>query len=85
MAQSKRAGVLGERAQKLLKHLVEQYIRDGQPVGSRTLSRGSSLELSPATIRNVMADLEEMGLPTPRRAGSPPHRGTGSSWTTCSQ
>lgn len=46
----------------LLKTLVERYIADGQPVGSRTLSRASGLELSPATIRNVMADLEEMGL-----------------------
>jgi heat-inducible transcriptional repressor len=44
-----------------LKSLVEQYIQDGQPVGSRTLSRSSGLELSPATIRNIMADLEEMG------------------------
>lgn len=53
---------LGERAQHLLKLLVEQYIRDGQPVGSRTLSRDPALDLSPATIRNVMADLEELGL-----------------------
>ena len=53
---------LNDRAQQLLKTLVELYIRDGQPVGSRTLSKDSSLELSPATIRNVMADLEEMGL-----------------------
>lgn len=53
---------LNERAQLLLKNLVERYIRDGQPVGSRTLSRESSMELSPATIRNVMADLEDMGL-----------------------
>ncbi len=53
---------LNERAQALLKTLIERYIRDGQPVGSRTLSRDSSLELSPASIRNVMADLEEMGL-----------------------
>lgn len=57
------AGVeLSERAQHLLKTLVECYIRDGQPVGSRTLSRHSDLDLSPATIRNVMADLEELGL-----------------------
>ena len=62
MARRTRACVLGERAQKLLKLLVEQYIQDGQPVGSRTLSRDSNLDLSPATIRNVMADLEEMGL-----------------------
>lgn len=53
---------LNERAQLLLKNLVERYIRDGQPVGSRTLSRESSMELSPATIRNVMADLEELGF-----------------------
>jgi len=46
----------------LLKFLVERYIRDGQPVGSRTLAKDSGLDLSPATIRNVMADLEEMGL-----------------------
>ncbi len=54
--------MLSERAQNLLKILVERYIVDGQPVGSRALSRFSSLELSPATIRNVMADLEEMGF-----------------------
>lgn len=53
---------MAERAQMLLKFLVERYIRDGQPVGSRTLAKDSGLELSPATIRNVMADLEEMGL-----------------------
>jgi heat-inducible transcriptional repressor len=53
---------LNERAQFLLKTLVERYIRDGQPVGSRTLSRDSGLSLSPATVRNVMADLEELGL-----------------------
>jgi heat-inducible transcriptional repressor len=51
-----------ERAQFLLKELIQRFIRDGQPVGSRTLSRASGLELSPATIRNVMADLEELGL-----------------------
>src|SRR5271165_772608 len=65
------------RAQTLLKALVERYIADGQPVGSRSLSKISGLELSPATIRNIMADLEEMGfvssphtsagrIPTPR-------------------
>lgn len=56
-----RAG-LSERAQHLLKSLVEHYIRDGRPVGSRTLARELGLELSPATIRNVMADLEELGF-----------------------
>jgi len=54
--------MLSDRAQSLLKVLVERYIADGQPVGSRALSRASTLELSPATIRNVMADLEEMGF-----------------------
>jgi heat-inducible transcriptional repressor len=53
---------LSERAQRLLKALIENYIRDGQPVGSRTLSRGSGLSLSSATIRNVMADLEDLGF-----------------------
>jgi heat-inducible transcriptional repressor len=55
-------GMLDDRARTLLKTLVERYIADGTPVGSRTLSRTSGLDLSPATIRNVMADLEEMGL-----------------------
>ena len=54
--------MLDDRAKLLLKALVERYIADGQPVGSRTLSRASGLDLSPATIRNVMADLEELGL-----------------------
>jgi len=54
--------MLDSRAQHLLKTLVERYVADGQPVGSRALSRHSGLDLSPATIRNVMADLEEMGL-----------------------
>jgi len=55
---------LEPRAQHLLKTLIERYVSDGQPVGSRALSRHSGLELSPATIRNVMADLEEMGFIT---------------------
>src|SRR5688500_15958262 len=69
--------LLGERAQVLLKTLIERYIADGQPVGSRALSRYSGLDLSPASIRNVMADLEDLGfiasphtsagrIPTPR-------------------
>lgn len=68
---------LDHRAQTLLKALVERYIAEGQPVGSRALSKISGLDLSPATIRNIMADLEEMGfvssphtsagrVPTPR-------------------
>jgi heat-inducible transcriptional repressor len=54
--------MLDQRAKTLLKALVERYIAEGQPVGSRTLSRASGLDLSPATIRNVMSDLEELGL-----------------------
>ena len=54
--------MLNDRAQILLKTLVDRYISDGQPVGSRALQQFSGLEVSPATIRNVMADLEEMGL-----------------------
>ncbi|GMQ88114.1 MAG: heat-inducible transcriptional repressor HrcA [Gammaproteobacteria bacterium] len=53
---------LSERAQYLLKALTERYIREGQPVGSRTLAREAGLTLSPATIRNVISDLEELGL-----------------------
>ena len=51
-----------DRGQHLLRVLIQRYIRDGQPVGSRTLSKDAGLDLSPATIRNVMSDLEEMGL-----------------------
>jgi heat-inducible transcriptional repressor len=54
--------MLDDRAKLLLKALVERYIADGQPIGSRTLSRASGLDLSAATIRNVMSDLEELGL-----------------------
>ena len=55
---------MNERAQMLLKALVERYIADGQPVGSRALSKLAGLDLSPASIRNVMADLEDMGFIT---------------------
>jgi heat-inducible transcriptional repressor len=69
--------MINERARILLKTLVERYIEDGEPVGSRALARFSGLDLSPASIRNIMADLEEMGyiasphtsagrIPTPR-------------------
>ena len=54
--------MLDKRAQVLLKTLIERYIAEGQPIGSRTLSRYSGLDLSPATIRNVMSDLEELGF-----------------------
>ncbi|HUL46406.1 MAG TPA: heat-inducible transcriptional repressor HrcA [Steroidobacteraceae bacterium] len=62
MAHEARDEALGERAQHLLRILIETYIREGQPVGSRALSRESGLQLSSATIRNVMADLEELGF-----------------------
>lgn len=55
---------LDARSRHLLQALIAQYIRDGTPVGSRTLSRSAGLDISPATIRNVMADLEEVGLVT---------------------
>ncbi len=69
--------MLSDRARILLKSLVERHIADGEPVGSRTLSKHAGLDLSPASIRNIMADLEEMGfvssphtsagrVPTPR-------------------
>ncbi|MBX3610762.1 MAG: heat-inducible transcriptional repressor HrcA [Hydrogenophaga sp.] len=54
--------MLDDRSKLLLKALVERYIADGQPVGSRTLAKATGLDLSPATIRNVMSDLEELGL-----------------------
>ncbi|MBT8117535.1 MAG: heat-inducible transcriptional repressor HrcA, partial [Gammaproteobacteria bacterium] len=53
---------ISERAQLMLRALIERYVVDGQPVGSRTLAREAGLRLSPATIRNVMADLEELGF-----------------------
>ncbi|MGH8527958.1 MAG: heat-inducible transcriptional repressor HrcA, partial [Gammaproteobacteria bacterium] len=62
MVASVKEGVLSARAQHLFKLLVERYIIDGQPIGSRTLARDAGMELSPATIRNVMADLEDLGL-----------------------
>ena len=52
---------LSDRARHLLRALIDRYVREGHPVGSRTLSRESGLDLSPATIRNVMSDLEELG------------------------
>jgi len=69
---------LTERARHLLKALIENYIRDGQPVGSRTLSRDSGLSLSSATIRNVMADLESLGFvasPHTSAGRVPTHKG----------
>lgn len=53
---------LSERKQRLLMALVERHIRDGDPVGSKTLAQGSGLQVSPATVRNIMAELEELGV-----------------------
>jgi heat-inducible transcriptional repressor len=53
---------LDVRTRRLLRSLIAQYLMDGEPVGSRTLSRSSGLDVSPATVRNIMADLEEAGL-----------------------
>src|SRR5436309_13824689 len=55
-------GELGGRRREVFRHLVEAYLTSGEPVGSRTLSQRLPLTLSPASIRNVMADLENMGL-----------------------
>ena len=59
-----RAGLadLNERSRDILRHIVDAYMESGEPVGSRTISRRLAMSLSPATIRNVMADLEEAGL-----------------------
>ncbi|HUL09884.1 MAG TPA: heat-inducible transcriptional repressor HrcA [Candidatus Acidoferrum sp.] len=59
-----RAGLadLNERSREILRHIVDAYMESGEPVGSRTISRRLAMTLSPATIRNVMADLEEAGL-----------------------
>lgn len=62
MATTTDSSQLSERSLDLFKALVEHFIEDGMPVGSRTLSKDSNLGLSPATIRNVMADLEDVGL-----------------------
>src|ERR1700721_2462328 len=64
MVQENKEEALNERAQRLLRVLVQSYIRDGQPVGSRVLSRASGLTLRSATVRNVMSDLEELGFVT---------------------
>src|SRR5258708_28606095 len=65
--------MLDKRAQVLLKTLIERYIAEGQPIGSRTLSKYSGLDLSPATIPNVIFDLEELGfIPTPHTPAVPP-------------
>ncbi len=55
-------GALNERSREILRMIVDSYVETGAPVGSRTLSRNMGLDLSPATVRNVMADLEDLGL-----------------------
>ena len=78
--------MLDERARILLKTLVERYIAEAQPVGSRALSRFSGLDLSAATVRNVMADLEDAGFiasPHTSAGGYRRRAATVSSWTAC--
>ncbi len=53
---------LNERSREIFREIVEEFVTTGEPIGSRTLSRRLTTPLSPATIRNVMSDLEEMGL-----------------------
>ena len=77
---------LSERSREIFRLIVDAYVETGEPVGSRTLSRRLSIALSPATIRNVMADLEDAGLlmrPTPRPAGCPPKRACACSSAVC--
>ena len=62
MSRQSTSQLMNERAQHLLRVLIDRYIREGEPIGSRTLARDSRLDLSPATVRNVMSDLEEMGF-----------------------
>jgi heat-inducible transcriptional repressor len=63
-AATRDAGLPDDRARRLLRALIERYIREGQPVGSLTLTRDSELDVSPATVRNIMADLEALGFVT---------------------
>ncbi len=70
--------LISERMRLILKSIIDDYILTAEPVGSRTISRTSSLHLSPATIRNVMADLEELGLisqPHPSAGRIPTEKG----------
>src|ERR1700754_4497378 len=69
---------LGERSREVFRHLVEAFLSSGEPVGSRTLSQRLPLALSPASVRNVMADLESMGLlyaPHTRAGRAPTEKG----------
>ena len=62
MQQTPSLGELNDRAREIFRQIVDAYLVSGSPVGSRTLSKGGALGLSPASIRNVMQDLEELGL-----------------------
>ena len=69
-------GELNDRSREIFRHIVDAYVETGEPIGSRTLSRRLGMTLSPATIRNVMADLEELGLPDgAAHLGRPPADG----------
>ena len=78
---------LNERSREIFRAIVEAYVSTGAPIGSRTLSRQLGMDLSPATIRNVMADLEDLGLlfaPHTSAGRLPTDLGLcGSSWTAC--
>jgi heat-inducible transcriptional repressor len=75
---------LNERSREIFRQIVESYLATGEPVGSRNLSRILPMTLSPASVRNVMSDLEQLGLSTrrtPRPAGCRPNSGCGFSST----
>ena len=77
---------LDERKMKILQAIIRNYLETGEPVGSRTISKYTDLNLSSATIRNEMADLEELGYIIqliPRQAGSLPIKATVFMWTAC--
>ncbi len=77
---------LDERKMKILQAIIRNYLETGEPVGSRTISKYTDLNLSSATIRNEMADLEELDIsssPTPLQAGFLPTKVTGCMLTAC--
>ena len=74
---------LDERKRKILKAIIQTYLETGEPVGSRTISKYTDLNLSSATIRNEMSDLEELGIsysPTLRQGGFPQTQAIASMW-----
>ena len=75
---------LGPRKSAVLRAVVEEYVRTGEPVGSETIAEAAGLGVSSATIRNEMAALEELGYlrhPHTSRGGSPPTPATATTWT----